>query len=472
VDGWYASPGVAPDGGQRHLREDWARRVESGESEEQAFDGAMQGLGQASLLKDEFAKLSGKKWAWLRKLEGIMAGASRLLGGRNIVNARTNRWVVGAGIVAIILGAILSRVIEPGVRVEKIMVTGNTPAIRLSPAAPGPHPIALLAHGATGSKENLFRFGEALAAAGFDCYSIDQPGHGESPQSLYSPPYMFDIQEFELAHEAVDAFIGHSYGGWVGAWSVHNAGFRPKIFVGIGADTELAASAEDGPPLVMLFGRFDYFGLQAPASAQVVISPWSEHILEFADPVLVNAAVKAACSTLGKPVPAAPTAWLWRVAGAVLAIAGAFVLMFRLPELHPGLARMRRFILPAVLLIAIGLTMGTWTGVTPQLRRIPQQVVLLPVIWLAVAGLSRLRLPRWILTVVIGILALGCEFAYNLIGGLLGIVPCFLAISALLMLPSALVGRIATRGGSTRDGDVAMAIFASYAIGQYIPLFY
>ena len=58
---------------ESHLREDWARRVQSGESEEQAFEGAVQGVGQASLLKHEFAKLV--KWAWLRKLQGIMAGA-------------------------------------------------------------------------------------------------------------------------------------------------------------------------------------------------------------------------------------------------------------------------------------------------------------------------------------------------------------------------------------------------------------
>ena len=62
-----------------------------------------------------------------------------------------NRWVIAAAIAALILGAILSRVIEPSVRVEKIMLTGNTPAIRLFPATPGPHPIALLAHGGGGS---------------------------------------------------------------------------------------------------------------------------------------------------------------------------------------------------------------------------------------------------------------------------------------------------------------------------------
>ena len=39
------------------------------------------------------------------------------------MSARTNRWVIAAAIAALILGAILSRVIEPGVRVEKIMLT-------------------------------------------------------------------------------------------------------------------------------------------------------------------------------------------------------------------------------------------------------------------------------------------------------------------------------------------------------------
>ena len=163
------------------------------------------------------------------------------------------------------------------------------------------------------------------------------------------------------------------------------------------------------PPLVRFLGPKVYVTLQTRTNAQVVVSPWSDHILELYDSVLVNAAVKAACASFGKPVPAAPTAWRWRFAGFMLGIAGALGLMFRLPELHPRLARTRRFIVPAVLLIAVILTMGTWVGVTPQFRRIPQQLVLLVVIWLALAGLSRLRMPRWSLAVVTGILALGSD---------------------------------------------------------------
>ncbi len=396
------------------------------------------------------------------------------------MSGRTNRWLVAAAIVALILGAILSRVIEPGVRVEKIMLATNTPALRLFPATPGPHPIALLAHGNGGSKEMFFRFGEALAAAGFDCYSVDQAGYGASPQFCSRTTVRIYFVEAERALGAVDVFIGHSMGGGTGSWSVREAEFRPKLFIGVGYPARLG---EHGPPL-LLAGFFEEFfrpaELRAEANAGVVISPWSEHILEVYDPVLVRAAVEAACATVGKPVPAAPTAWWWRFAGLVLGIAGALVLMFRLPELYPRLARARWFILPGVLLLALGLTLGPWVGVTPQLRRFPQQLVLLPVIWLALAGLGRLRLPRWSLAVVTGILALAClavasylaypQFensfflAYTLF--------CTLGISTLLLLPSTLVGRIAACGGSRRDGDIAMAIFASYVIGQFMPLFF
>ena len=95
----------------------------------------------------------------------------------------SRNWIIaGVAAVCFITGVALSHVIDPGVRVEKIMLTTNTPALRVFPTTPGPHPITLLAHGGTGSKEMLFRFGEALAAAGFDCYSVDQAGHGEAPQ--------------------------------------------------------------------------------------------------------------------------------------------------------------------------------------------------------------------------------------------------------------------------------------------------
>src|SRR5207248_2045050 len=133
----------------------------------------------------------------------------------------SRNWIIaGVAAVCFVTGVALSCMIEPGVRVEKIMLTTNTPALRLFPATPGPHPIALLAHGDGASKEMLFRFGEALAAAGFDCYSVDQAGYGESPQPCSLTNLLRNFQELELALGEVDVFIGHSMGGGVGAWSV------------------------------------------------------------------------------------------------------------------------------------------------------------------------------------------------------------------------------------------------------------
>ncbi|HKQ37502.1 MAG TPA: alpha/beta fold hydrolase, partial [Verrucomicrobiae bacterium] len=169
--------------------------------------------------------------------------------------ART-RWSVAAAIAALILGAMLSRVIDPAVRVDKIMLATNTPALRILPATTGPHAKVLLAHGCVGSKENLFRFGEALAAAGFDCYSVDQAGHGESPQPCSVSNLVLKPKELERALGAVDVYIGHSMGGGVGQWSVTKDGFHPRLFIGIGAPVEFG---EHGPPLLLLGGLFEEF---------------------------------------------------------------------------------------------------------------------------------------------------------------------------------------------------------------------
>lgn len=258
------------------------------------------------------------------------------------------KWITaGVAAVCLVVGIVLSHWIEPGVRLEKIMLATNTPALRIFPATPGPHPIALLAHGNGGSKEMLFRFGEALAAAGFDCYSVDQAGYGESPQPWSLTNILLNLLEAGQAIGAVDVFIGHSMGGSTGAWSVRETGFRPKLFVGVGAPVELGPH---GPPELLLAGMFEEIfrpaRLYAITNAQVFISHRSDHILEAYDPVLIKTALKAACAAVGKPVPAAPSAWRWRFAGLLLGIAGALGLMLCLPELRLHLARIRNLLFP------------------------------------------------------------------------------------------------------------------------------
>jgi hypothetical protein len=56
---------------ESHLREDVARQMQSGLAAEQAFEAAVQRIGQAGPLKREFAKVGGRKRTLLRKLKGI-----------------------------------------------------------------------------------------------------------------------------------------------------------------------------------------------------------------------------------------------------------------------------------------------------------------------------------------------------------------------------------------------------------------
>ena len=67
----------------------------------------------------------------------------------------------------------------------------------------------------------------------------------------------------------------------MGAWTVRKAGFRPKLFIGVGDPANLG---KQPLPLLLLGGRFDEFfrpaRLRARADAKAVVSPWSDHLLE------------------------------------------------------------------------------------------------------------------------------------------------------------------------------------------------
>src|SRR5262249_61599704 len=129
-------------------------------------------------------------------------------------------------------------------------------ALRVFHGTPGPLPFFPPGQGDGSSREMFFRLGDALAAAGFDCYSVDQAGNGESPQSCSLENRRLDFLEAERALGEVDVFIGHSMGAGTGSWSVREAGFRPKLFIGVG---NTATMGEHVPPALLLFGRFEEF---------------------------------------------------------------------------------------------------------------------------------------------------------------------------------------------------------------------
>jgi len=386
------------------------------------------------------------------------------------VNARTNRWLIAAAIVALILGVKLSRVIEPGVRVEKVTLAEGTPALEFLPAGPGPHPVALLAHGYAGSKETLFRYGEALAAAGFICYSVDQPGHGASPRKYTFMEAVHTLEAVAREVGPVDVLAGQSMGGFTGGEAVRKGGIRPGLFIAIGS---MPVLGDQAPPLLLLAGQFEEAFppalLKTRTDARLVISPWSDHMLGGFDPVLVNAAVDAACAAVHKTPPAPPTAWHWRLIGAVLAMLAAGKLAICLTDLFPQLARFRGLFIGVFIAVAFMLTLcGRWLDATPHLRL---QGIAIPVTFLLLIIAGRLRIPRWsfaALGVLVTVIAVCWFKASQSDAALILMAPALVLTPALIA--GIFIGWVASRRGSRLQGDIAMAIFVGCAPFQCLEL--
>lgn len=383
----------------------------------------------------------------------------------------SRNWIVaGVATVCFITGVVLSHRIEPGVRVEKVTLARDTPALKFIPAGAGPHAVALLAHGYASSKESMFRYGEALAAAGFICYSVDQPGHGASPRPLNAMDAAQTLEAGARQVGPVDVFIGWSMGGFMGGVAVRDVNMKPGLFIALGA---MPVLGERGPPLLFLAGRFEEAFppalLKTRKDARVVISPWSDHFLEGFDPVLVNAAVKAACDQVHRTPPASPTAWLWRLMGVALAMVAAGALASGLTDLFSPLARYRGLFIGVFIAVAFLLTIGGLGFETiPHWR---MQVIAMPVILLIAIVAGRFRVPRWsflALSLVATVIAV-CWFRAS------GSRPSLIFMASTIALMPTLMGGMviawfASRRGSRLQGDIAMAIFLGCAPFQFLQL--
>lgn len=380
------------------------------------------------------------------------------------MSARANGFFALAALACFALGVVLSRDVEPGIRVEAVTLAGDVPALRFLPAESGPRPVALLAHGVTASKETLFRFGEALAAAGFVCFAVDLPGHGDSAAPFRGRENANTLTRVASTLGSVDIFLGHSMGAYAGAEAVRNGGMEPRLFIAVGALPDLG---EQGPPLLLMAGWFEeavpLARLQARTDARLVLSRWSDHALEPYDAHLVDAAVEAACATIGQRPPAPPVRWRLRLAGMVLGMLGALVLGHRLPELWPRVGPARGPLVSVLAIVAVASTSGTWLGAAPIARRAPLQLAAMAIVFLVVFGAGNLRIPRWsfaalAVAFMIGCAAVGARF-----------LALFAGLGALVLLAGTMLGWIAACRGTRRDGDLALAIFVGYAIGQWVP---
>ncbi len=348
------------------------------------------------------------------------------------VNKRKDWIIAGVATVCLITGVALSHRVEPGVRVQKVTLAEDTPALEFIPAGLGPHPLALLAHGYAAWKETLFRYGEALAAAGFICYSVDQPGHGASPQKFTFMEAAHTLEAVARDVGPVDVFAGWSTGGYTGGEAV--------------------------PAL-----------LKTRRGARLVISPWSDHVLEGFDPVLVNAAVEAACAAVHQTPPAPAAAWLWRPFGVILAMLGAGALASYLTDSLPRLARFRGLLIGGFVAGAFVLTIrGGWLDATPDLLSLG---IAIPVAILLAIIVGRFRIPRWSFVALNLLVAVTAAFWFHASQSRPALI---LMAATLVLMPALIAGMViawfASRHRSRLQGDIAMAIFLGCLLQCWKPL--
>ena len=373
--------------------------------------------------------------------------------------------------VCFIAGALVSRQLHHGVRVEKVTLAGDTPALKFIPAGPGPHPVALLAHGYSGSKENLSWYAEALSGAGFLCYSVDLPGHGESRKSFSLLEASRTLGLVADSIGPVDVFVGHSMGGFAGGEAVREGLLHPKLVIAAGSNPQLG---NNPPPLLLLIGRFDEFfkpdELKTRTDAQLIVSPWANHGFELFDPLLINDARNAATEVIGQPPPPAFTGWIWHFAGVLLALLGAAGLALALPDFPPQWAWARGLLIAAFFGSAYSLTLSTCLDLKPHPQNIPWQILATVIATLVLVGAGKLRIPRWTFAMLAFATAIVAVIATNTLMAqwnipLSHIVRIFLVFAPVLLVGT-LVGMIAAFRGSRFSGDVAMATIVGFGLFQ------
>ena len=75
---------------------------------------------------------------------------------------------------------------------------------------------------------------------------------------------------------------------------------------------------------------------------------------------------------------------------------------------------------------------------------------------------GRLGLPRWSLLALAGAITIVATMARSSSAMLFG------SLFFMALLAGTICGTIVSRHGSRRDGDIALAIFAGYVVGQWI----
>ncbi|MCC6144054.1 MAG: alpha/beta fold hydrolase [Candidatus Hydrogenedentes bacterium] len=197
-----------------------------------------------------------------------------------------------------------------------------------------PKAVMLIGHGVSTNQGVMATVAKAFAGQGYAAIAIDFFGHGRSRETFdwsANPAQVFAWCAW--ARESYPgvplAYLGHSMGGFAGAEAFSDS---PVVdaFVALGA---LPRRFPKVPTLVAA-GQFeelftpDEARRQAEGRAEVLISPWSNHVMEAWDPVLIYGIVDWVSGKLGLPSSEGPpwARWGSGTLATLLGCIGAFLL--------------------------------------------------------------------------------------------------------------------------------------------------
>ncbi len=194
--------------------------------------------------------------------------------------------------------------------------------------------VMLIGHGVTSNQGVMATVAKAFAENGYTAVTLDFWGHGRSQERFDWSTNAAQLKAWiAWAHtlgKVPVGYLGHSMGGMAGAVALAAPDTGVGAFVSLGMLPRQFSSCK----MLVAAGRFEelFNGAQARAEsagkADVIISPFSDHMLEPVDPVLLTRIIAWTNTALGfsGPVHFPWGRWACAMLGALLGCAAAFSL--------------------------------------------------------------------------------------------------------------------------------------------------
>lgn len=193
------------------------------------------------------------------------------------VVAKPRWWLILAGIVIVMAGAILAHTVRTsgGTAVTDVRFPGTNGTvmsallyvpINATPAAPAPGILAV--HGYINSRETQDGFAIEFARRGYVVLSIDQTGHGYSRGAAFSngfggPDGLSYLKSLPMVDARQIGLEGHSMGGWavLAAAAAMPGAYSSMVLEGSSTGAPYAQEGSQSRPsnLAVVFSRFDEF---------------------------------------------------------------------------------------------------------------------------------------------------------------------------------------------------------------------